>query len=65
MSDLVLVALISALPPTIVAAGAIVIGIMNKRGIEDLHVAVNSRLTELLELTAKSARAEGKADRTR
>jgi len=59
MSDLVLVAVIAAVPATI---GAFV-GMWNARKIEDVHVAVNSRLSELLALTAKAAHAEGKAEK--
>lgn len=33
--------------------------------VEELHIAVNSRLTQLLEQTAKASRAEGAAESTK
>lgn len=57
MSDAVIIALVAAMPGVL----ATVVGVVNRRSIAELHIAVNSRLTELLELTAKAARAEGKA----
>ncbi len=60
MSDVVIVALIGALPATL----GVCLGLVNRQKIEAVHIAVNSRLTELLELTAKSSHAEGKADKT-
>lgn len=41
------------------AAGALMVSLWNMRKIQELHIIVNSRLTELLKITAISARAEG------
>ncbi len=41
------------------AVGAFAISMWNTWRIRELHVVVNSRLTELLQVTALAARAEG------
>ena len=38
------------------------IGLGNKRSLEDLHILVNSRLTQLLESTKIASHATGKAE---
>lgn len=45
----------------LLALGAFVVSLLNRRHIESLHIEINSRLTQLLEATASSARAEGVA----
>jgi hypothetical protein len=59
MSDPIWIALIAALPPTMVAAGAVFMGMSNQRGIKDLHVSVNSRMDQLLEQKGLASKAEG------
>jgi hypothetical protein len=49
------VALITSIPATFAA----VVSLMNHDKISKLEVSVDGRLTNLLELTAKSSRAEG------
>jgi len=52
----ILVALIAAIPPTLIAlAGFIAV----LKGQKQIYLSMNSRLDELLKLTAKSAHAEG------
>lgn len=58
MSDTVIVALIAAIPASL----GFILGVINRGKIGDLHILVNSRLTELLKSTDKTARAEGKAE---
>lgn len=60
MDTSIIVALIITLPPTITAIASLVLIILNKRKLQELHVAINSRLTELLEITAKASLAEGR-----
>jgi CheY-specific phosphatase CheX len=43
----------------VAATGAVISSLMNFRKINELHILVNSRLTELLTVTAAAARAEG------
>lgn len=62
MSDPVLIALIAAIPPTMVAGGAVLLGIVNRRGIKDLHIDVNSRMTQLLEQKGIASKAEGRRE---
>lgn len=59
VSDTVLVALIAGIPPTILALAAFVQGVRNGNQLHDLHLEINSRLTQLLEATAKAAHSEG------
>jgi len=42
------------------AVGAALFGWMAKKAIQDVHVSLNSRLTQLLEMTAAASRAEGR-----
>lgn len=60
MSDTVLLALVATVPPTVMALAALVAAIKASHKVENLHVAVNSRLTELLETTRKAAEAKGR-----
>ena len=47
----------------VVVVGAVKVYLVNRQ-VNELHVLVNSRLTELLELTAVSSRALGVKDAT-
>jgi len=63
MSDAVIIEIVRAVPVIISAFLSLVAAMLsfnNRKKIEDLHVAVNGRLSQLLELTAKSSKAEGK-----
>jgi hypothetical protein len=60
------VAMISALPPSLVALFGLIVGLRNQRKIQEVHVLFNSRMTELLKLTASAAHAKGvKAEKGR
>ncbi len=68
MSDLVTVALIAAVPPTIAALCSLVINLKNRKEIRvlheqnhEMHILMNSRLDELLKQSGHTAFAEGKA----
>jgi hypothetical protein len=53
-------------PATIAAIAALVASLHNRSQITALHLAVNSRLTELLAISKAAARAEGvESERTR
>lgn len=60
---LVLVALITAVPPTLVALVGLILGMRgnreNKAAIQEVHYLINSRMTELLDVSKASSRAEG------
>lgn len=69
MTDLMAL-LIAATPPTIVAGGALVLAIVNKRTLKEfhaenkadlsnIHLEINGRLQQLLDVTKKSSHAEG------
>jgi hypothetical protein len=64
MTDVVIVALIAAVPATIVGTGGLILGFMNRRKLGDVEQKVDGRLTELLELTRKSSHAEGVKEQT-
>ena len=57
-----LISLIGFVPATIFSLLALLRALKNARAIEDVHVTVNSRLSELLERTAAASRAEGMAE---
>jgi hypothetical protein len=54
--------IIAATPPTIAAGGALLLGWLNRQKLTQIHVDVNSRITQLLKLTKKSSYAEGIKD---
>lgn len=55
----ILIALIVAIPPTLAGVAAVIVALRAKAKTEEIHLLVNSKMTELLELTAKASRAEG------
>jgi hypothetical protein len=59
VSEAVIIALIVAIPPTLLALAAMIASLRNGRAVEKVHIAINSRLTELLE--SSSALAASKA----
>lgn len=61
MTDVVQVALIAAVPPSLVALAGMVVSLHNKSKIRELHVTMNSRLDELVRQKGISSFAEGKA----
>ena len=61
MSEPVLIALIATVAPTIVAAASLVLGFRTRRTVVEYEHRVNSRLDQLLALTATLARLEGHA----
>jgi hypothetical protein len=66
MSDPVWIALIVAIPPTVVGIGQIWLGLSAKREIKadvkNLHKEVNGRMTDLIQATEKAATATGRAE---
>lgn len=57
MSDVVLVALIAAVPGTIAA----ILSAIGNRKVEQIHVQVNSRMDQLLASVGRENQAEGRA----
>jgi hypothetical protein len=55
LTDVVIVALIAAVPATIAA----LLGMANRSKLGNVGAQVDGRLTELLELTRKSSKADG------
>jgi hypothetical protein len=58
MSDVVIVAIIAALPGVLAA----ILGRQNRNKLEQVSGQIDGRLTELLELTRKSSHAAGMLD---
>jgi Na+-translocating ferredoxin:NAD+ oxidoreductase RnfG subunit len=58
MTDTIIIALITAVPPTIVAGVAVMQAKQAKRQVNEIHLSVNSRMDELLKLTRKEATLE-------
>jgi len=54
--------MIAAIPPTIVALGAVFMGFVNRKGIKEVHMTMNSRLDELLKTAKALARDEGRRE---
>ena len=57
----IIVAIIVAIPPTLVAILALIQGMKNGRATEEIHLSVNSRMDELLAVTKGESHAEGLA----
>ena len=62
MSEPVIVAMLVAIPPTLVAMAALIASLRNGKKTDAIHVLMNSRLDELLAATRRSSHAEGVAD---
>ena len=58
MTEAVQIALIVAIPPTLLAAGSLVASIKNGARIQDVHLIINSRMDQLV----KASKAEGRQD---
>lgn len=59
MSDIVTAALIASIPPTVVAGVALFQAFRVGRAVQVVHLTMNSRLDQLVALTAKSSHAAG------
>lgn len=62
MSDLVIVALITAVPPTIASVAALIVSIMNGRKVEAVHKATNSMKDALVAAAKLEGHAAGVAE---
>lgn len=63
MSDPVIVAIIGNIPTFLMALAAFISSLRNRKAIGKVDEAVNGRVTQLLEQTARASRAEGVASR--
>ncbi len=52
MTDLILVAVISSIPPTLMASGALIASLKNRNKIDAVHTIVNNEKTERLMMFA-------------
>ena len=59
---LIIVALITATPPTLMAFVAWRAGKRNAKAIQDVHISINSRMDKLLEANGDSKFAEGREE---
>lgn len=59
MSDAVLIAVLATIPPTVTALLAFIKVMSVEKSVRETHLAVNSRMDELLRITRESSRAEG------
>ena len=66
MNPIVLAAVIAAIPPTLVAIVVVDVTIRgqvkSQEKIQQVHIEINSRMTQLLDLTSKASHAEGVRD---
>lgn len=58
LTTAVQIALIAAAPPTVVALAAFVVSLLNRGKIHQVHVSLNSRLSELIEASKDVGRQE-------
>lgn len=61
MSDVVVVALIAAVVSALGSIGAMVVGLHNGKRVDDLHVLINSNLSEQIAASVRAALLEGRA----
>ena len=61
-SDAVVLALIASVPPTITAIASLLSSMKNANAIKSLHMDVNGRIGQLLEMNKKESRAAGKLE---
>lgn len=62
MSEALLIAIITATPPTLVGLVSLIIGIRNSRQIKSVHTAINSGLTRQIENAEKAGQLKGRKD---
>lgn len=62
ISDAVLIALIAGVPPTLTAAGALVVSMHTQEKVEEVHKATNSMKDALVASTRSEALMEGHAE---
>ena len=58
MTEAIEIALIVAVPPTIIAAGALVATIRNGGKIQSVHLSINSRMDQLVAASKAQGRQE-------
>lgn len=59
---MITVAIIAAIAQLLIASGTLFLGWHNKKKLEEVHVHVNSRLTELIEARTRADRSEGREE---
>jgi hypothetical protein len=59
MSETLIVAIVAAVPLVLTSTANLITALRTKKAVQELHLAVNSRLTELLDQTAKASHADG------
>jgi hypothetical protein len=55
-------ALIAAIAPTLTGMLTLLAAVLTRRAVKEVHISLNSRLSELLAVTAKEQRAAGVAE---
>jgi hypothetical protein len=53
---------LSSIVSAIAAVGAVIVSYLNFKKIQDVHVLINSRMTELLKVTGIASKAEGREE---
>lgn len=59
-NSLIIVAIIAAFPPTLMALLTLLHSKKNERAIENIHISINSRMDELLKTARGEATLEGR-----
>lgn len=56
------VALIAAVPPTLLSIVTLIVSVQNRREGQRLHISLNSRLSELIKASKESSHAAGRRE---
>lgn len=60
MTDILMVAMLVAIPPTVLAAFSLWSSIQNSKQLRSIHIEVNDRLSQLLKKSEEAAHAKGR-----
>ena len=59
MTELTIIALIAATPPTAAALASLFVSWRNRKNIQVIHLQINSRMDELIKASKGQSRSEG------
>ena len=62
MDSTVKVAIIASIPGALTGLGTLIYSVLNRKALTNIHVAINSRLSELLVSSIRAAKAEGRRE---
>jgi hypothetical protein len=60
ISETIKIAIIAAVPPSLAAIAAVVLGVLNHSKLSRIHISINGRLNELMTSNSRLAHLEGR-----